>query len=62
MPCNDCSRAETCPPCVSQKDHAQDLRDSIAEIVADFVPTTEAQRTIADLDKLVDMIRQPREN
>lgn len=44
------------------RDRVQDLRDSIAEIVVDFVSTTEARRTIADLDELVGMIRQPKEN
>lgn len=44
-----------------ERDRVQGLRDRIAEIVADFVPTTEARRTIADLDELVEMIRQPQE-
>lgn len=43
-----------------RRDRVQDLRDSIAEILADFVPTTEARRTIADLDELVEMTRRPK--
>jgi len=44
-----------------RKDRVQDLRNSIAEILADFVPATDARRAIADLDELVEMIRQPRD-
>lgn len=43
----------------TRTDRVQHLRDDIAEIVADFVPVTEAHRVIADLDELVKMIRQP---
>jgi hypothetical protein len=43
---------------VAKRDRIQELRDSIAETLVDFVPTTDARRLLADLDELVEMARQ----
>lgn len=43
---------------MAKRDHIQELRDSIAETLVDFVPTTDARRILSDLDELVEMARQ----
>lgn len=40
------------------RDHAQELRDSIAETVEEFVPAADARRVLSDVDELVKMIRE----
>jgi hypothetical protein len=42
-------------------DHVQALRDSIAEMLEDFVPATDARRALDDLDELVAMVREAKE-
>lgn len=46
----------------NKTDRARDLRNYIAELLADFVPGTDASRAIRYLDELVEMTRHPKEN
>lgn len=43
---------------MAKRDHVQELRDSIAETVEAFVPTTDARRVLSDVDELIEMIRE----
>lgn len=43
---------------MAKHDRVQELRDSIAETLVDFVPATDARRILSDLDELVEMARQ----
>lgn len=36
----------------------QELRDSIAETVEEFVPATDARRVLSDVDELIEIIRE----
>lgn len=43
---------------MAKRDRVQELRDSIAEMVVDFVPATDARRVLDDVDELVGTIRE----
>jgi hypothetical protein len=42
------------------KDRVTELRNSIAETVKEFVPTSDARRVMGDVDELVELIRMSR--
>jgi hypothetical protein len=41
----------------AKQDRVQQLRNSIAEIVEEFIPASDARRVMSDVDDLVKMIR-----